>query len=230
MRAALALLLAMLTADSAAATDTAPPAPFERRYEVLRNGQPLGEATIALRHIEGPTWEFATRTRGTRGLAGLAGALIEEHSEFVWRDGRPELLRYRYRQDVAFRKRERSLSRAAGDRIESRDGKHRHDLDFEPGTMDRHVVVLAIGADLARGARGNLRYRVADRDDVDWHRYRVAGRERVDGLEVLRVERMRDKPGRSTVSWLAPALGFAPVRIVHREADGETIEMRLRVR
>ncbi len=233
MRAAFALLLAVLMADGAAAEagrDAAPPAPFERHYEVLRNGQPQGEATIALRHVEGPTWEFATRTRGTRGLAGLAGAVIEEHSEFAWRDGRPELLRYRYRQDVAFRRRERSLSRAAGGRIESRDGKHRHDLGFEPGTMDRHVVVLAIGADLARGARGDLRYRVADRDDVDWQRYRVAGSERVDGLEALRVERVRDNPGRSTVSWLAPALGFAPVRIVHREADGETIEMRLRGR
>lgn len=230
MRAALALLLAFAGATSAAdgARGDGLPAPFEHRYEVLRNGSPLGEATIALRQADGDAWEFSTRTRGTRGLAGLAGAAIDEWSEFAWRDGRPELRRYRYRQDVAFRSRERSLARTAGDRIDSRDGDRRHELAFEPGTLDRHIVVLAIGADLARGADGELRYRVADRDDVEWHRYRVAGRERVGALDAVRVERVREKPGRTTTSWLAPALGFAPVRIVQREADGETIEMRLR--
>lgn len=235
VRARLAVLLCALLlpwAIVAAPADGVATAPFERRYEVLRNGKPLGEATLALRHVEGPTWEFATKTRGTHGLAAVAGAAISEGSEFTWRDGRPELLRYRYRQDVAFRTRERSLGRVGGDRIDSRDGGKRHDLAFEPGTMDRHLVLLAICADLARGARGDLRYRVADRDDVEWHRYRVAGEERVDGprgpLATLRVERVRDNPGRSTTSWIAPSLGHAAVRIVHREADGETIEMRLR--
>jgi hypothetical protein len=230
LRAVLTLLALVLAAPASAADgarDTGAPASFERRYEVLRNGSPLGEATIALRQVEGATWEFSTRTRGTRGLAGLAGASIDEWSEFAWREGRPELLRYRYRQDVAFRTRERSLARVGGDRIDSRDGDRRHDLAFEPFTLDRHLVVLAIGADLARGADGELRYRVADRDDVEWHRYRVAGRERVGTLDAIRVERLRDNPGRTTTSWLAPALGFAPVRIVQREADGETIEMRL---
>ena len=231
VRAALAALLLALAAPASTAADGArdagTPAPFERRYEVLRNGSPLGEATIALRRVDAATWELATVTRGTRGLAGLAGAAIDERSEFAWREGKPELLRYRYRQDVAFRTRERALDRNGG-AIDSRDGERRHRLAFEPGTMDRHVVVLAIGADLARGADGVLRYRVADRDDVEWHRYRVAGRERVGALDAIRVERLRDNPGRTTTSWLAPALDHAPVRIVQREADGETIEMRLR--
>lgn len=229
MRSLLALLLAVATA--AAVADDAAPAPFERRYEVLRNGKPLGDATLALRRIDAGTWSFTTRTRGTRGLAGLAGASIEEQSDFTWHEGRPQLLRYRYRQDVAFRTRERSLALAAGGRIDSRDGDRRHDLAFEPGTMDRHVVVLAMRADLARGARGEVRYRVANRDDVEWQRYRIGATERIDApggaLEALRVERVRDNPGRSTTSWLAPALGWLPVRIVQREADGETIEMRL---
>lgn len=230
MRALFAILL--LASVASAHADGAAPAPFERRYDVLRNGKPLGEATLVLRRLEGPTWEFSTETRGTRGLASIAGAAISERSEFTWQDGRPELLRYRYRQDVAFRTRERSLARIDGDRIDSRDGERRHDLAFAPGTLDRHLVVLAICADLARGTRGELRYRVADRDDVDWHRYRVAAEEQVEGpagpVAALRVERVRDNPGRTTLSWIAPALGYAALRIVHREADGETIEMRLR--
>lgn len=231
MRGLLALLLAIAT--GVAVADDAAPAPFERRYEVLRNGKPLGDATLTLRRIDAETWSFTTRIRGTRGLAGLAGASVEEHSEFTWHDGRPQLLRYRYHQDVAFRTRERTLALGADGRIDSRDGDRRHDLAFEPGTMDRHAVVVAMRADLARGARGELRYRVANRDDVEWQRYRIGNAERIEApggaLEALRVERVRENPGRTTTSWLAPALGWLPVRIVQREADGETIEMRLRV-
>jgi hypothetical protein len=231
MHALFALLLALATSGSVRADDDAATAPFERRYEVLRNGKPLGEATLVLRRIDADTWSFTTRTRGTRGLAGLAGASIEEHSDFTWHDGRPQLLRYRYRQDVAFRTRERSLALGADGRIDSRDGDQRHDLPFEAGTMDRHVVVLAMRADLARGVRDDLRYRVANRDDVEWQRYRVGVAERIDApggaLQALRVDRVRENPGRTTTSWLAPSLGWLPVRIVQREADGETIEMRL---
>lgn len=230
---------ALLAAPFAAAADDAPGAsrsraalePFDLRFEALRNGQRLGEARLSLRPVEGATWEFTTRTRGTEGLAALAGIEILEQSEFTWRDGRPELLQYRYRQQMSFRTRERSLARADGDAIDSRDGKHRHRLAFEPGVMDRHVVVLALAAEVAGGATGELRFRVADRDDVEWHRYRIGTRETVTlpagRFDAIRVERQRDNPGRTTTTWLAPALGHLPVRIVQREADGETLEMRL---
>jgi len=62
-----------------------------------------------------------------------------------------------------------------------------------------------------------------------WRSAPANARSRAPGgaLEALRVERVRENPGRTTTSWLAPALGWLPVRIVQREADGETIEMRL---
>jgi hypothetical protein len=218
----------------AAAREIAPLAPFELRFEALRNGQRLGEARVSLRHVEGATWEFATRTRGTDGLAALAGIEINEQSEFSWRDGRPELLQYRYRQQMAFRDRQRSLVRSGSDAIDSTDGDRRHRLAFEPGVMDRHVVVLALAAEVARGTTGELRFRVADRDEVEWHRYRIDAPEEVSvpagRFEAIRVERLRDNPGRTTTTWLAPALGHLPVRIVQREADGETFETRLLAR
>lgn len=239
--AALALLATTTVAAPASADDApagtrdaAPLAPFDLRFEALRNGKRLGEARLSLRHVEGATWEFTTRTRGTEGLAALAGIEISEQSEFTWRDGRPELLQYRYRQQMAFRDRQRSLARDGADAIDSRDGERRHRLAFEPGVMDRHVVALALAAEVARGASGELRFRVADRDKLEWHRYRSSARESIDvpggRFEAIKVERLRDNPGRTTTTWLAPALGYLPVRILQREADGESLEMRLLAR
>ena len=47
-------------------------------------------------------------------------------------------------------------------------------------------------------------------------------------MERLDFERIREKAGRTTTTWIAPALGYTPVRIVQKEPDGETLEMLLR--
>lgn len=231
-RSVAALLVALLGLGAGhAASASDPLSPFALRYEVLRNGSRLGEASMQLQRIDSERWALQTLTRGTQGLAALAGLKVNENSEFVWHERRPELRSYRYRQDMTLRSRQRSLLRGADGRIESVDGKNRHDLSFEPGTIDRHTVILAIAADLAAGHRGELRYRVADRDQAEWQRYRVIGSERITArggtLEALRVERIRERPGRTTHSWFAPALDFALVRSVQTEANGETFELRL---
>ncbi len=222
-------MLALLLQPAAAAERT-PLQPFALSYEVLRNGKPLGEANLSLARVDGENWEFLSHTRGTQGLALLAGAEIIERSTFRWQSGLPELLQYRFSQDVAFKRKQRALTRN-GERIDSTDGKNSYDLVFEAGAMDRNSVVLAIGADLARGAAGELRYRVADRDAVEWQRYRLGASERIDTpagtFDAVRVERIREKPGRTTTTWIAASLGHVAIRTLQREADGETIEMRL---
>lgn len=225
------LLGTVLAFAPARAADAPPVAPFELRYEVLRNGSVLGEATLSLAAQPDGTWRFSSDTRGTRGLASLAGAEIHEHSEFAWHDGLPELRRYRFRQDVAFRTRERTLDRVGGTRIESTDGRKSWTLDFEPGVIDRHAVALALAAAVSAGTDGEIQLRVADKGAIETHRYRVDGREVVDTpagrLDAVRIERVREKPGRTTTTWLAAELGNLPARTVQREADGELIEMRL---
>jgi hypothetical protein len=46
-------------------------------------------------------------------------------------------------------------------------------------------------------------------------------------FDAIRVERIRDIPGRVTTTWFAAELGYMPVRIEQREPDGDVIEMRL---
>jgi hypothetical protein len=217
--------------SAAMAVEPASSQPFSARYEVLRNGRALGEARLTLARGSDDTWQFHSETRGTRGLASIAGVEISERSTFRWRGLLPELVEYDYRQNVAMRRRERSLRvDVASNAIVSRQDDQTFELRFEEGVVDRNAVVLAVMAAVAAG-RVDLSFRVADRDDVESQRYRVAGRERVNvragSFDTVLIERIREKPGRDTDTWLAPELGYLPVRIRHREADGETLEMRL---
>lgn len=225
-RLLLALLCVLATAASAAA-----PTPYVAEYEVLRNGSELGRAEVTLRRLDDGDWELLSHTRGTRGLAAIAGIEIRERSQFRVVDGGFETTGYEYRQR-GLGSRERSLRvDRANKRIHSADRDRRYELEWRPGTLDRQIVTLAIGDDLAGGASGELAYRVADREEAEEQRYRVAGTESVDvpagKVEAVRVERLRSDPGRTTTSWLDPRRGYLPVRMVQREAKGDTIEMRL---
>ena len=207
------------------------PAPYSAEYEVLRNDKPLGRGTVTLA-AEGETWLLTSVTRGTKGLAGIAGIEIVEKSILQFRDGRPETLDYRFRQEAAWKTRERSVRIDIGKgRVTSRDKDKVHEFVYEPYAIDRQVVALAMANDLARGKRDKLTYRVVDRDRFGPQTYRVGAEETVDTpagpQRALRVERVRNRSGRVTTTWLGMDNGFVPVRVVQSEPDGETFEMRL---
>jgi hypothetical protein len=93
-------------------------------------------------------------------------------------------------------------------------------------------VQVALMQDLAAGKSGELRYPVPAKDEMATWVFRVGHSERMDtamgAQRALRVERIRsDGSGRITVLWLAQDRGYVPLRILQKEPDGETIDMRI---
>jgi len=223
-----ALLLALLPTLALAM-----PAPYTARYEVRRNGDPMGEAVVTLRATGNGRSEFSSTTTGNRGLASIVGANISERSVLRWEAGAPETVSWNYSQKIAMNSRARSLSvDAAGKRMDLRDKDKRFTPPYQPGVIDRHAVTVALMKDLAAGRSGELRYAVPDKNEVQSWRFRTGGSEKLDTprgpQRVLRVDRIRESGnGRSTTMWLAQDRGFVPVRVLQKEPDGETIEMRL---
>ncbi|MEO8161382.1 MAG: DUF3108 domain-containing protein [Arenimonas sp.] len=211
----------------------ATPAPYTARYEVLRNGERLGEATVMLKSLADGRSEFSSNTVGSEGLAGLTSATVEEKSLLRWRNGAPETVSWNYRQKVAWKTRERSLSVDAGARaIEHRDKDKRWSPPYQPGVLDRSAVTVALMNDLGAGRSGELRYPVPDKDEIKSWLFRTGASEHLDtpfGTQrALRVERIRDSgDGRSTTLWLAQDRNFVPLRILQKEASGESIDMRI---
>jgi hypothetical protein len=209
------------------------PAPYTARYEVLRNGERLGEASVTLRSVGEGRAEFSSSTSGTEGLAALAGANVEERSVVRWHEGAPETVSWDYRQKAAWKSRERSLRVDAGARrIEGRDRDEHYSPPYRPGVLDRNAVTVALMQDLAAGRSGELRYPVPDKDAVATWVFRTGASERLDtpmgAQRALRVERVRESAnGRSTTLWMAQDRGYVPLRILQKEPDGETIDMRI---
>ncbi|HVF34565.1 MAG TPA: DUF3108 domain-containing protein [Candidatus Saccharimonadia bacterium] len=219
-------------APATAPTSEAPLAPFRARYEVWRNGKLAGEARFALLTLADGRREWTTRMRGTRGLAAIANLEIDERSVFLWRNGAPELIESSYDQRAAFTSRKRSLRvDQPSNTIASFDGKRLHTLAFAAYTIDVHLTTVALMARLSRDAGASLELIVATRDEIERHRYERVGEETVavpaGAFRTLRVRRARENRERSSESWLAPSLGYLPVRIDYEDSKGERIELRL---
>ena len=210
----------------------APPAPFRAEYLALRNGEELGHTTLALSANHDGTWTLRSETRGTSGLAKLAGVHIVETSRFRWRDGRPEAIEYDYKQDSAVKSRTRHAAFANGE-VRVEEGGDAFHYAIVPGLVDRHAVTLALASDLRRGAQ-TFDYKVAVKDHVEDMRYERAGDETLkvpagafDTVLMRRVGQPGTDRKRVARSWFSEKLGWLPVQIEQSEKKGDTITLQL---
>lgn len=226
------LLLSVLMLSGIFITSAAlaqePLRPYVAEYDLLRAGSPAGKATIALEKAEGDTWRLRSHTRGTHGLAALAGFDVRETSIFRETPQGLACIRYDYRLS-GLRKRERQVECGAG-AIVSRDHRTEHRFSPQPGIVDRQIVSLALGRDLAAGRREALSYPVVDRERLEAQHYRVLGEETIEvpagKLRAVKVARVRDDNDRTTITWFGADNGLVPVRILQSD-EGEGFELRL---
>lgn len=225
------LVFALLLSPLHAVASTSLIAPFRADYVALRDGKPLGETRIEWRSNGDGTWTLRTETRGTDGLARLAGLDVVEESVVRWNDGRPETVRYDFRQRAALstRKRHADVDWQTGDVTMDDNGKTSR-YRSEPGMIDRHAVVLAVVSDLGNTAK-RFDYRVAMADAVEDFHYTRLGDETLTvpagRYETTSLERRRGP--RTSVSWFAKQAAWLPVQIEQLDSKkGETITLRLK--
>jgi len=229
--AALALNLAVALPAAAADTEVKP---FHAEYATLRNGDDVGRTTLDLRDNNDGSWTLRSETRGTSGLAKLAGIHVVETSRFRWKDGRPEALTYDYKQEGAFKQRTRHADFDwATSTVRVSEGGKDYTYATTPGLIDRQSVTLGLAADLLRGATA-FDYKVAVKDRVEDMRYRRGASESVKtpagSYDAVLMQR-DGEPGadrkRVARSWFAPSLGYLPVQIEQTEKKGDTVTLKL---
>ncbi|HEV7490817.1 MAG TPA: DUF3108 domain-containing protein [Rhodanobacteraceae bacterium] len=233
MKARLALLGLVIAASvrAAPAVDSAPPAPFHAEYLALRNGDQLGRTTLDLSDNHDGTWTLRSDTRGTSGLAKLAGVHIVETSHFRWHDGRPEAIEYDYKQDSAVKSRTRHAVFGGGE-AHVEEGGETFRYALVPGLVDRHAVTLALANDLMYGAR-SFEYKVAVKDHVEDMSYERAGDEQLkvpagtfDAVLMRRAGETGSDRKRVARSWFSEKLGWMPIQI-EQEDKKDTITLQL---
>jgi len=209
------------------------PRPYTPDYAVGANGTWSGKATVTFSQRADGGYDMHSLTRGTEGVAAIAGVSIEERSSLRLVEGRLETVTYRYQQQLAFKTRDREVRvDAPGGQITSIEKGQSRLMKYQPGVVDRSAVTVALIQDLVAGKKGDLTYPVVDHDAVSVQRYRTQSTETLATAmgkqRALRVDRIRESSdGRTTQMWLGVDRGFVPLKILQTEANGETVEMRV---
>ncbi len=223
--------LLLCSAVATAAPTSAPIKPFRAEYVAMRDGKALGETTIEWRANADGTYTLRTSTKGTSGLAKLAGLDVTEESTLRWRDGVPETTRYDFQQDAAFSSKERHAEIDwVNNQVDMKDNDTRASYDTVPGMIDRHAVVLALANDLARH-RDTFEYKVAMKDGVEDFRYEKLPNAtlKVPAGSYDTVALQRKRGPRTSTTWFTEKSGWVPVQIEQFDAKKkETITLQLK--
>lgn len=232
-RRKLAILSCLLPVAAMAAGHTAkprPPQPFSATYKVLRDGSPLGVSTLTLTQNADGTWTYRSMLDAQSGLAALLGGSVDETSHFRWHGGRIESLAYDYKLDTAIMGKQRHVTVNWHDDTvtvrTSDDGTFHYKP--QPGLVERHVLVLALGRAVAAG-KTRIGLPVAVKDRVETQTFAVRGTEPLKvpagTFHATRVERTHDDKGYTV--WYDPQrFGNVPVKLSQQSGGDITLLLK----
>jgi hypothetical protein len=216
--------LALAATVASAAT---PPQPFTATYQVLRDGEAIGQATISLKAAGSGEYEYSNQVRGTSGLAAMLGASSSETTRFRWNHDAPETLTYDYRMEAAIKQKQRHLQADwNAQQVSVTDNRKRFSYAAVPGMVDRNILPLALGLALQDGKR-SVTLPVGVKQRVEQQQFQVKGSESVQvpagSFQAERVERTdSDKP---FDAWYAPRKYPVPVKLAQSDGGNLTLEL-----
>lgn len=218
------LALAAFASSAFAAT---PPTPFTAKYQVLRQGDAIGEATIQLKVVGNGEYEYSNRIKGTSGLAAMLGASSSGTTRFRWHDDAPETVTYEYRMNMAVKQKQRHVKVDwAARQVTVAEGKDTLHYASAPGMVDRNTTPFALGLAL-RDGKQEVTLPVGVKQRVESQQYKVKGTEPVTvpagSFSAERVE--RTDSDKHFDAWYVPKKYPLPVKL--SQSDGGDLTLLL---
>lgn len=202
--------------------------PFEARYLLTDGSARVGHADIGLEPAsEG--WRYYSRVEPE----GLYALLADPVEDAAWLEAHGDTLRPLRFRHVGSKRDERitvQFDWQAGEaRASTPEGET--SLPLEPGTHDQFSAMLAVIQAFANGRRRLELPSIDDEGKTKPLVFEHAGTPSVTvplgTYETVRVRRVRKNSKRETETWLAPSLGWVPVRIEQRKKGELVARMEL---
>jgi hypothetical protein len=217
------IALAIFTTTAFAA---APPKPFTATYQVSRDGEAMGEATITLKSLGNGEYEYSNQIHGTSGLAAMLGANSSDVTRFRWNGNAPET--ENYSSKVSALKTKQRVMQVNWDtkQVSVDEGKGPTTYAAEPGLVDRNTMSLALGLALRSGSQ-SVTLPVGVKQRVEQQQFKVQGTETVKvpagSFQAERVS--RTDSDKHFDAWYVPKQFTLPVKLA--QSDGGDLTLQL---
>lgn len=219
--------IALLAASLATLALPSFPDRFTAEYVLESGGITVGRTRRTLTPDGNGRYVYETQSSVTGVLSLLRKDRIVERSDWQYQAGHVRPLAYRYTRTGGKKDRDQAIAFDWKNGIVhgTVKGESRR-MSVPQGTLEKHIYVLALMQDLDAGRR-DVQYRIADGSKLKTYRLKAMGEEHLDTalglMQTIKVRRIRDDNKRETTLWCAPELHFLPVKMVHREKDGQVV-------
>ena len=174
-------------------------------------------------------WESRSESAGPVALIHDVDVTERSESELHGRSFRPLLYQYDRHGESAARNVRVAFDWSDGIVLNTVGG-HTWRMPVPSGTFDKLSYLLALMQDLADGRR-TLHYPIADGGRLKRYELESVGTETLETalgtLETVKIHRRRHSEDRQAILWCAPALGYLPVKLAHRDAEGRLVSMHI---
>ncbi len=207
------------------------PQPFEAQFALEVRGFTVGETIWRLQWVsDGLIYEARTEAIGIAAMLGSRRVVERSEWKRIGDDLRPA--RYRYERSDRSDKNTAVVFDWDNGVVQNTRRGQTSRMSVPNDTLDKLGYILMLREDLRAGMR-SFRYHIADgKNRMKVYDFKVVGEERMDTalgqVEVLKLVRDRDDDDRETTIWVAPSLEFMPVRLQHREPDGDDVTITIR--
>jgi hypothetical protein len=167
-----------LAVFSSAAFAATPPTPFTATYQVSRDGEAMGQATITLKSLGNGEYEYSNQIHGTSGLAAMLGANSSDVTRFRWNNNAPETETYSSKVSALKTKQRVMQVNWTTKQVGVDEGKGPTTYAAEPGMVDRNTMSLALGLMLRDGGQ-TVTLPVGVKQRVEQQQFKVQGTEAV---------------------------------------------------
>ncbi len=207
------------------------PEPFEARFDLAVKGFTVGETVWRVRRVN-DGFVYETRTKATGFAAVFGEKQVLERSEWKRFGDDVKPASYRYERSGRPDKTTAIAFDWNEGKIQSTRRGRTSRMSVPANALDKLGYMLVLMEDLKAGKR-SVRYHIADgKNRMKVYELKIDGEEQMKTalgtFDVLRIVRDRKDDDRETVIWVAPKLGYMPVRIEHRERNDESVTISIR--
>lgn len=207
------------------------PPEYDAVYQLNKFGLHIAESHSALKRNDDGSWSYHSQTDTTGIVSIFRKDRIIEQARLEEINGNLRSVRYEYQHKGSKKNRDESIqfhwdSMSANTVVSGKQVT----LQLKPQTLDNASLQLKLMMDLQTGKRP-LAYHVISKGELDDLRFEMLGNEiiktPVGDFQTIQIKRARKNNKRTTMMWMAPALHYLPVKIMHIEADGSKFELVL---
>jgi hypothetical protein len=206
--------------------------PFTATYGVEWRGMGAGTSTLELTQADGEIWSYRSRNTA-RGIFRLAfPQAITQMS--VFRIEKGQVVPLRYEADDGSKSTARDVALEfdwIANRVAGLAEEERVSVPLQPGTQDPMSVQVALMRALEAG-RSPESFWLIDKNELKQYAYVSEGATRMGTvlgeLDTVVYRSQREGSSRVTRLWLAPSLGYLPVRAQQVRRDRVEFTMTLR--